>query len=250
MRDRSAAPVALVTGASRGIGASTARLLARDGGHRVVVHCREKRRRAEKVVAAIRADGGDSMAVAADLTDAGAVQGMLDEVSAAYGRVDTLVLNASGGLERDAAPDYAVRLNRDAQLGLVDAVAPLMDAGSVIVFVTSNPAHFYPEHPVPEIYRAVARGKRAGEDALRERGPWLSARGIRLAVVSGGMVEGTATVLLLKRALPGAVKGWREQSGNGITVDEFAAAISHAATAELPSGHTLFVGRPMPRPDA
>jgi 3-oxoacyl-[acyl-carrier protein] reductase len=108
--------VALVTGSSRGIGAQTVRLLA-GAGHSVIVNYRQKRRRAELVVDEVRAAGGGSaVAIQADLTDEAAVSAMFADVRAQFGRLDVLVLNASGGMERGADPGYAMRLNRDAQL--------------------------------------------------------------------------------------------------------------------------------------
>jgi 3-oxoacyl-[acyl-carrier protein] reductase len=119
-------PVALVTGSSRGIGAETARLLSRQLGARVGVNYRDKRRRADQVVAAIAADGGQALALQADLTDPAATAEMLGRVKASWGRIDVLVLNAPGGMERDVDPGYALRLNRDAQVSLVEQAMELM----------------------------------------------------------------------------------------------------------------------------
>jgi 3-oxoacyl-[acyl-carrier protein] reductase len=235
-------PVALVTGSSRGIGAETARLLSRQLGARVGVNYRDKRRRADQVVAAIEADGGQALALRADLTDPAATAAMLGRVKASWGRIDVLVLNASGGMERDVDPGYAFRLNRDAQVGLVEQATELMPPGSRIVFVTSHQAHFHGRHQVIDAYEPVARSKRAGEDALRARIPELTARGIDLVVVSGDMIEGTITVVLLERARPGIVDARRSQVGQIPTVAEFAAAVAAAATAPHPTGHTVYVG--------
>src|SRR6266542_2409161 len=106
---------ALITGASRGVGAATARLLA-ERGIDVVINYRSKSRRAEQVAAAIRAEGRRAMAVQADLTDAAQSAAMFAAVADEFGLLDLLVLNASGGLERGASADYAMRLNRDAQV--------------------------------------------------------------------------------------------------------------------------------------
>ena len=148
--------VALVTGASRGIGAQTARLLAASGAT-VVVNFRNKTRRAEQVVADITAGGGRALAVGADLTEPVEVKAMFDRVRDGYGRLDVLVLNASGGMERDVAPDYALRLNRDAQLDVLDRAVPLMPPGARVVFVTSHQAHFHGQKPGLAAYEAVAR---------------------------------------------------------------------------------------------
>ncbi len=88
-----AARVALVTGASSGIGAATARLLAARG-MRVVVNYLRSDRAAAEVVAGIEAAGGQAMAVRADVREAAAVRTMVDRVSAAWGGVDVLVHNA------------------------------------------------------------------------------------------------------------------------------------------------------------
>jgi 3-oxoacyl-[acyl-carrier protein] reductase len=85
--------VALVTGASSGIGAATARLLA-TRGMRVVVNYLHSGQAAEEVVADIKAAGGQAMAVQADVRDAAAVQTMIDRVAAEWGGVDVLVHNA------------------------------------------------------------------------------------------------------------------------------------------------------------
>lgn len=85
--------VALVTGASRGIGAASARLLALRG-MRVVVNYLSSAQDAEDVAAGIRAAGGQAMAVQADVRDAAAVQDLVERVEAAWGGIDVLVHNA------------------------------------------------------------------------------------------------------------------------------------------------------------
>ena len=85
--------VAIVTGASRGIGAAIAHRLARDG-YQVVVNYAGNAAEAAQVVDAIEADGGHAVAVQADVSDAAAVRRLFDEAVAAFGRVDVLVNNA------------------------------------------------------------------------------------------------------------------------------------------------------------
>jgi 3-oxoacyl-[acyl-carrier protein] reductase len=85
--------VALVTGASSGIGAATARLLAARG-MRVVVNYLHSGRAAEQVVAEVEAAGGRAMAVQADVRDAAAVATLGERVAAAFGGIDVLVHNA------------------------------------------------------------------------------------------------------------------------------------------------------------
>jgi NAD(P)-dependent dehydrogenase (short-subunit alcohol dehydrogenase family) len=85
--------VALITGASRGIGAATARVLA-EQGFRVVVNYRSSAGEADQVVAAITAGGAEAVAIRADVTVPGDVTAMVGEVDQRWGRVDVLVHNA------------------------------------------------------------------------------------------------------------------------------------------------------------
>ena len=78
-----AGKVAVVTGGSRGIGAETARQLARNGV-KVAVNGRDQAA-IDKVVADIRAEGGEAMGIAADTTDSAAVERMRQEVEQAWG---------------------------------------------------------------------------------------------------------------------------------------------------------------------
>jgi 3-oxoacyl-[acyl-carrier protein] reductase len=83
----------MITGASRGIGAATARVLA-DRGFRVVVNHRASGPQAEEVVAGITAAGGEAVAIQADVTVPGDVSAMADEIAQRWGGVDMLVHNA------------------------------------------------------------------------------------------------------------------------------------------------------------
>jgi 3-oxoacyl-[acyl-carrier protein] reductase len=85
--------VALITGASRGIGAAVARLLA-SRGMRVVINYRRSRGEADNLVASIRSAGGRAMAAQADVLDNSAVLGMVEQVRADMGDVEVLVHNA------------------------------------------------------------------------------------------------------------------------------------------------------------
>lgn len=232
---------ALVTGSSRGIGADTVRYFA-EAGADVVVNFRNKAPRAEKLADQLGGLGVRAIVQGADLTEPDSVAGMMEAVRREFGGLDILVLNASGGMESGMGEDYALRLNRDAQLSVLDAALPLMDAGSRVVFVTSHQAHFIRSTPTMPEYEPVARSKRAGEDALRERIPELQERGIGFTVVSGDMIEGTVTATLLNRLNPGAIEERREQAGKLYNVSEFAAEVARAAVDPVPEDHTRLVG--------
>jgi hypothetical protein len=135
-----------------------------------------------------------------------------------------------------------MRLNRDAQVNVLDAALPLLGPGSRVVFVTSHQAHFIETVPTMPEYEAVARSKRAGEDALRARIPELEAAGVSFVVVSGDMIEGTITATLLERVNPGAIQSRREAAGKLYNVSEFAAEVARAAVEAIPADNTRYVG--------
>ncbi len=232
---------ALVTGSSRGIGADTARYLAQAGAD-VVINYRNKAPRAQRLAAELRELGVRVLVIGADLTEATSVAAMFDEIAREFGTLDILVLNASGGMEGGMAEDYALQLNRDAQVNVLEAAVPLMSGGSRVVFVTSHQAHFIHTTPTMPEYEPVALSKRAGEDALRERIPALAKRGIEFVVVSGDMIEGTITATLLERANPGAIAQRRESAGKLYNVSEFASEVAKAVIEPVPADNTRLVG--------
>lgn len=232
---------ALITGSSRGIGAATAGYLAQAGAS-VVINYRNKESRALKLVDEIIAAGGSASAVGADLTDPVSVSRMISTIKEQLGGLDLLILNASGGMEADMGEDYAMKLNRDAQVGLLTSALPLMEPGSRVVFVTSHQAHFIREADTMAEYVPVALSKRAGEDALRAMIDQMSSMGVDFVVVSGDMIEGTVTATLLNRANPGVLDQRKEQVGKLYNVEEFAAEVALAAVEDVPADHTRLVG--------
>lgn len=236
-----AGKVALVTGSSRGIGAQTLGYFA-EAGASVVVNYRNKESRALKIVEGIEADGGRAIAIGADLTDIDSVQGMFKKAEHEFGKLDILVMNASGGMEAGLGEDYAMRLNRDSQVNLLTTALPHLKDGARVVFVTSHQAHFIRTTPTMPEYLPVALSKRAGEDALRDMIPQLAERGIGFVVVSGDMIEGTITASLLERANPGAIEARREGAGKLYNVAEFAAEVALAAVEPVPADNTKLVG--------
>jgi NADP-dependent 3-hydroxy acid dehydrogenase YdfG len=92
MLDELADNVAIVTGASSGIGEATGRALA-EAGAKVVLTAR-RRDRLEKLAAEIQAAGGNALAVPADITNRSAVSAVADRTMDAHGRIDILINNA------------------------------------------------------------------------------------------------------------------------------------------------------------
>ena len=238
-------PTALVTGGSRGIGAATGITLA-NRGYDVALTYRNKAARAEEVAGSIARIGVRSLAIRCDITVEEDLEALFATLRHWTSHLDLLVLNASGGLERDilaSDPAYPMRLNRDGQVRLLEHSIPLMMPGSTVVFVTSHWAHLYGRIEQLPSYAPVAETKWAGEQALRARVPALAVCGIRLIVVTGDLVEGTITPRLLERGAPGLARQRRESIGRLPTADEMGEAIAAAATdPSLPTGQTVVVG--------
>jgi short-subunit dehydrogenase len=122
--------VALVTGASSGIGAATARAFAA-AGMRVAL-CARRKDRLEQLAADLAGQGSEASVHAVDVTDPLAVRAMMDEVAARWGRLDVLVNNAGRGfsatLEQTSAEELRalVELNVVAVLGVTQVALPIM----------------------------------------------------------------------------------------------------------------------------
>jgi len=127
------AHVALVTGASRGIGAAIALALA-ELGAAVAINYRERADDAQAVVARIKAEGGRAMAVAADVSQAAAVTAMVEQVTSSFGPVDILVNNAGIAIVRgvddlsESDFDRTILVNLKSAFLCTQAVLPSMRA--------------------------------------------------------------------------------------------------------------------------
>lgn len=241
-------PVALVTGGSRGIGAATAQALARQG-YDVALTYRNKAARAQEVVETIEQQGRRGLALACDMTRNEEIQRFFQEFQHWSRDLDALVLNASGGMERDlvaADPDYPMHINRDAQVQFVDAALPLLTQRSTITLVTSHWAHLYGQMEQLPAYEPVAASKYAGEQALRARQDEFTRRGIRLLIVTGDLIEGTITPKLLERTAPGLIATRRDTQGALPTASEMGQQIALATVdPTLVSGSLVVVGAPL-----
>ena len=186
--------VALVTGASSGIGAATARLLA-GRGMRVVVNYLRSVTAAEEVVAGIEAAGGQAMAVQADVREAAAVANMIERVQATWGGVDVLVHNA--------LIPYAVKSFQDmtweelggkldaemhAAFAITKAVMPAMTerGWGRIIYLGTGLARRPREGMI-----ALGTAKAALEQFARYLAQELGPRGITVNIVAPGPVEDT-----------------------------------------------------------
>src|SRR5258708_37888941 len=117
-------------------------MLAEQGAD-VAINFRSKGSRAEDIASQVRGLGRRALLAQADLTDANSVEAMARAVARTFGRLDILVLNASGGLEKGKPASYAMELNLTAQVRMLGAALPLVPKGGWVVFVTSLLAPFY-----------------------------------------------------------------------------------------------------------
>lgn len=187
--------VAIVTGASRGIGAAIARRLASDG-LAVIVNYAGSAGAAATLVEEIEAAGGRAIPVQADVSDPAAVKRMFDAAEAAYGGVDVLVNNA--GIMKlaplaqvdDDAFDQIIAINLKGTFnGLREAANRLRDGGRIVNFSTSVVGLYQPSYGV---YAATKAAVEALTHILaKELGP----RGITVNAVAPGPV---ATELFLQ----------------------------------------------------
>lgn len=135
--------IAIVTGASRGIGAAVAERLAADG-FTVVINYSGDVKSAEALARKVEAKGGRALTAKADVSDPAAVRGMFDAAEAAFGGVDVLVNNA--GIMKlakiadsdDALFDQQIAINLKGSFNAMrEAAKRLRDGGRIINFSTS-----------------------------------------------------------------------------------------------------------------
>ena len=182
--------VALVTGASRGIGAAIARRLAM-GGAKVVVNYHRSAEAAAQVVARIEAAGGQALAVQADLADLVQIRNLFAVTMERFGRLDILVNNAGVArfqpLEAIDVADYESQfaVNVRGVLFETQETARLMGKeGGRIINISSGAATAAP--PSTSVYSAT---KAAVETLTRVYAAELGPRHITVNAVSPGLVQ-------------------------------------------------------------
>jgi 3-oxoacyl-[acyl-carrier protein] reductase len=194
--------VAIVTGASRGIGAAAATLLAAHGA-KVAVNYHMSRERAEQVLAEIRLRGGEGIAVRADVTDRGQVESLVRETQEQLGPVDILVNNAAISFPVVPFAEYRwedferkVVQEMAACFHPCQAVVPGMvrRGHGVIVNVSSSLSR----SPGPG-YSSHSAAKSALDAFSKSLALELGPAGIRVNVVAPGLTDTDATAFVPKQ---------------------------------------------------
>ncbi len=190
MSKRLMGKVAVVTGASKGIGASIAKHLA-DEGAAVVVNYASSKRGADQVVAEITTKGGKAVAVQADVSKPADIKRLFVQTKEAFGRLDVLVNNA--GLYEfmpleAVTPEHFHKMFDLNVLGLIlvtqEAVKHFSSAGGSIVNLSSVVATS--ALPAASVYSAT---KAAVDAVTRSLAAELGPRKIRVNAINPGMVE-------------------------------------------------------------
>ena len=194
MSQRLTGKVAVVTGASKGIGAAIAKHLA-DEGAAVVVNYASSKQGAERVVGEITKKGGKAIAVQADVAKAADIQRLFAEAKKAFGRLDILVNNAGiyefAPLEA-VTPQHFHKLFDLNVLGLIlttqEAVKHFGRDGGSIINISSVVSTT--GVPTSSVYSAT---KAAVDAVTRSLAKELGPRGIRVNAINPGMVETEGT---------------------------------------------------------
>jgi 3-oxoacyl-[acyl-carrier protein] reductase len=239
MNDR----VAVITGASRGIGAATALVLA-DGGFRVVVNYRSSAAEADEVVRAATAAGAEAVAIRADVTAPDDVAAMFEETDRRWGRVDVLVHNAL--IPYDITPfsdlsweQLGGKLDRElhAAFLVTKAVVPGMTSRGYgrLLYLTAEPSR----HPRNGMIN-LGVAKAALNQFVRYIALELAPHGITANLVAPATVHGTA---MNQKLTPEELRalGAAAPMGRLVTPDEVAKTLAFLSSEDsgFTTGHYL-----------
>lgn len=181
--------VALITGASRGIGRALALTLARNGG-RIVVNYKKNADLAEQVRAEVEELGGEAITVAADVEDPADIDRLFDAAGQQFGRLDYFVCNAAASSFKNIMDlrvhhldrSYAMNV-RAFVLGAQRAVELMTGGGRIVALTSYGASNAYPT------YANLGSAKAAVESWVRYMAVEFAARGVNVNAVNGGLIE-------------------------------------------------------------
>jgi 3-oxoacyl-[acyl-carrier protein] reductase len=237
--------VAVVTGASKGIGAEVARHLAAEGAS-VVVNYASSKAGAEKVVAEITGKGGKAVAVQADVASPEDIRRLFAETKRAFGRLDVLVNNAG---VYDFAPLEAItpeHFHRQFDLNVLGLILTTQEAvkhfgpeGGSVVNISSVVGKL--ALPNATVYSAT---KAAVDSVTRTLSAELGPKKVRVNAVNPGMVvtEGNASAADAENEFRKVVEAHTPLGRIG-QVDDIAPAVVFFASddAKWVTGETLYI---------
>ena len=236
--------IALVTGASRGIGREIAMELARRGAN-VAVNYFRNGGPARDAVAEVESVGRKAFAVRANVAEPDQVAAMIDRVNGEFGGLDILVNNAASGIQRPAVDleprhwDWTMNINTRGPWLCTRAAVPLLEKGDGRVINISSLG----SHKVMADYASVGISKAALEALTRYLGVELAPRGIRVNCVSGGLVRTDALEHFdaAEQMLAGALRD--APTGRMVTALDIARAVAFLASdeADMIVGQTIIV---------
>jgi enoyl-[acyl-carrier protein] reductase III len=238
-----AGKVALVTGASRGIGRAIAYKLAAAGCD-VVANYYNSHDEAEAVCEEIRALGRRAYPIQGNVASPESVDDVIAACRAHFDHLDLLVSNAASGVLKPALEmtlkhwRWCLETNALALNLLAQRAVPLMPSGSRIVAISSLGAHY----AMPN-YGFVGASKAALESLVRTLAQELGPRGIRVNAVSAGPVDTDALRYLPQREQLLATFAQRAPAGPVLSAQDVAGAVYLLCLPEagMVSGQTLVV---------
>ncbi len=209
--------VALVTGASRGIGRACALRLA-EAGADVVVNFVSSQAAAEQVGAEIASLGRRAIVIKADVSEREDIDAMVGMIGDQFGQLDILVSNAASGGFRpllEATPknfEAAMRINALALVNLVQASMSLLERPHRRAKVVAMSSHG--SHRALPAYGLIGASKAALASLVRHLALEIGHRGVNLNVLESGLVETDST-----RQMPGAQQMFAASSSHALVGD-------------------------------